>query len=263
LSDRPTPNSDARLDHDERRLIDAYFDRDLPAEEKPRLARLVASNAGAAMLFAGMQSAIDAMRQPVDTPDLSGAILDEVGRRRGWLGSRLQRFVSVGRLALAASLLLGLGMTLAVQRLAPDLGLFPSGPTPIAQVADCATSDVDCTVTDLRRAFTESTLTAGLGSMMVSSAPPTPVSASGSAGSSAAGLMAHPGGMGADPGVTSADIRCGAGVVRVFVLRSADPSPGPSILSIGDRARAGSVGFIVRRAPASTPAEPESKVEGW
>lgn len=147
--DGANPKASRKLEE----LIDAYFDRELPPEEEASLAHLLQRDAGAAMLFGESEAAIDALRLPVNSPDLSGRILTEVGRRRGWLGARLQRFVAVGRVAVAACLLLALAVTLTAKRFSPDAAVFPQSPTPIADVARCAADDTSCSVDDFLAAL--------------------------------------------------------------------------------------------------------------
>ncbi len=134
-------------------LLDAYFDRTICAAGKTRLARLVAADPDAGAAFSELDRAVEGLRTPVRAPDFSAAILGEVGRRRGWLGAGVQRLVSVGRLAVAAVLLLGLGVGLAVKRWSPDSVVFSPPATPIAAVTECAATDADCNVAGLRRAF--------------------------------------------------------------------------------------------------------------
>ncbi len=147
--DETNPNASHQLEE----LLNAYFDRELPPEEEAALARLLEQDARAARFFGESESAIDALRSPVKAPDLSSRILTEVGRRRGWLGARLQRFVAVGRVAIAACLLLALAVTLTAKRFAPDAAIFPQGPSTITDVAQCAADDTKCSMSDFLAAF--------------------------------------------------------------------------------------------------------------
>lgn len=147
---------DAQIPFDDRgpdELIDAYFDRELAPETEAQFARRLARDADLAMRFAESEEAVEAIGRPIQTPDLSSQILAEVGRRRGWIGARLQRLVSVGRVAIAAAILLALAVTLTVRRLTPDAAIFPQAPTPIADVADCAASDANCNVAEFLTAM--------------------------------------------------------------------------------------------------------------
>lgn len=261
MSERSPSNSD-RLDlsADDQALIDAYFDRELSPETKPRLARRVASDAGAGLLFAETQAALDALRVPVPSADLSGAILDEVGRRRGWMDHRFQRFVSLGRLAVAAALLLALGLALAVQRLVPDAAFFPHAPSPIADVTGFAATDADCNLTGLIRTFDSAPLAAGFGSVMTS-AP----SASGALrGDRLSTAIAHPGALGANPGRPSDSAGgCGTGAVRVFIVRFSPSSNDCSLLTLSDRSRAGSVAFVHRSDAVTRTDDADRSAGGW
>lgn len=124
-------------------MIEAYFDRELPPEREMELARRLHRDAKAAKEFAQVEAVAKALRAPVQTPYRTAEILAEIGRRRGWLGSRLQRFVSVGRVAMAASFLLILGGALAARRFSPDSAIFPTSPTPLADVTDSASEDAN------------------------------------------------------------------------------------------------------------------------
>ncbi len=149
--DRTNPDSPRSIED----VINAYFDRELSSTEEAALARRLNRDAGAAMLFGESEAAIDALRLPVDAPDLSGSILTEVGRRRGWLGAKMQRFVAVGRVAIAACILLGLAVTLTARRLAPEAAVFPQASTPISTVTKCASDDTECSFNEIMAAIDE------------------------------------------------------------------------------------------------------------
>lgn len=129
-------------------LFEAYFNRELSSQLQMELDELLERDAGAAQVFAQMKFASDALGQPISGPDNTNAILAEVGHRRGWIGARLQRFVSIGRLAIAATFLLTITATLAAKRFMPDAAIFPSQSTPLTDVADCAADDAQCGVND-------------------------------------------------------------------------------------------------------------------
>lgn len=234
-------------------LIDAYFDRSITPESKSRLARLLSTDPAATIAFGECDRAVEALRAPVVAPDFSAAILDEVGRRRGWLGASLQRLVSIGRLAAAAVLLLALGLTLAAKRWAPDSGVFPSAATPIADVTECAASDADCNVSGIRRALNWNDFTG-----------PTVMSARVlDIGSVRAALVAP---AGLTPAMNPADPTpigaAGSGVVTVRFVTSCDGSLRP----ISATERVGAVAVVSKPAStrrAATESDKEPAVGGW
>lgn len=100
-------------------LVDAYFDRELKPEDTRLFFESIQSNDNARRRFESTQRALDSLRTPVDAPDLSQSILAEVGRRRGWLPSRLRRYVTFGRVSIAACFLLMLTGAFIVERESP------------------------------------------------------------------------------------------------------------------------------------------------
>lgn len=149
VSDNPTMRGeDSPLELEA--LIEAYFDRELPAHMELPLQRLVREDSRAARHFSETEAAVEALRMHApDAPDLTSRILSEVGHRRGWVGARLQRFVAIGRVGIAACLLVALSAMLLANRYAPDAAVFNTAPTPIADVAQCASRDADGTVKTL------------------------------------------------------------------------------------------------------------------
>lgn len=251
---------------DEQAMIDAYFDRTLASEQKADLTRLLATDAGVGAHFAECAYAIEALRTPVSAPDFSHEILQEVGRRRGWLGARLQRFVSIGRLAAAAALLLALGVTLTVRRFAPDAAIFPQTPTPIADVAECASSDADYNVAGFYRVLDQAGSVTGL-ERLTTASPTAPVQAMKTMN---AGLLmsalCSPSFMGSDPGRRKLDPGAwrAAGHVRLTIRTTR----ACSIRALPTRDRVGAVVLVAR---ASAPASPndgskigkDTPVGGW
>lgn len=243
------PNASRRIED----LIDAYFDRELPAEDEAALAHLLKRDAGAAMLFSESEAAIEALRAPVNAPDLTQDILAEVGHRRGWIGARLQRFVSVGRVALAACLLLALALTLTARRFAPEAPIFPNTPTPVSNIADCAADDTNCGVGEIMAAIDQMGATTRL-SEMRSAIPMASFHAIQAGFLNSFGM--------ADP-ATGDVVRGVEFEPSAFELTIAI-GKGGCLKKLNVQQQVGAVVYIGRKAPAA-PAEeePESTVGGW
>jgi len=99
---------------------------------------------------------LEALRAPVPGPDLSGAVVAEVHRRRRYIPARVQRVVTRSRMAVAASVLLALMCYVGASRAWPDAAVFNTSPAPIARVADSVASDAQramTTVTETRDSF--------------------------------------------------------------------------------------------------------------
>jgi len=116
-------------------VIDSFLDGDLRREDSAKLFSALRNDPSAARDLVGMQRAIDALRQPVPSPDFSAKILAEVGKRKGWLNWSQRRAVWHGRVAAAALLLLLLGGVYVGQRVAPEVTIAGQRPAPINELA--------------------------------------------------------------------------------------------------------------------------------
>lgn len=233
-------------------LIEAHFDRELSSQLQMELDRLLRRDPAMALRFAQMKSASEALREPVGAPDNTDAILAEVGHRRGWIGARLQRFVSIGRLAIAASFLLTIAAALAAKRFAPDAAIFPSEPTPLADVADYAADEANCGVNDFLAAV--NSLGASSGIIRVSRSLPAPGSSTINAGLISAGRrmkLPNPARRGASGPF--------AYTVHMMSLRDV------SLRKLTSQQRVGSVVILVGSAPrrANEKNEKDASVTGW
>jgi hypothetical protein len=117
--------------------VDALLDREIAPADLPAALALIASDAAASARLERMRSMFDDLRAPVEAPDVSRRVLGEVGRRRRWMTPGLQRVVTTGRVALAASVLATVATTLVLERMHPNAAVF-GGPeaTPLASVVD-------------------------------------------------------------------------------------------------------------------------------
>lgn len=121
--------------------VEAFFDRELDAEGQRRLFAALDRDESARRRFAENETVIEDLRRPVRSPDLSGAILEEVRARRGWLAPKLQRFVTAGRLAAAACLLATAGALFTAKRLAPENPVFNPDPAPVSNVVESSQAE--------------------------------------------------------------------------------------------------------------------------
>jgi hypothetical protein len=105
-------------------LIDALLDGELSEDRSRDALRRIRHDATASEDLARTRIAIDRLRSPIQTPDLSDAILGQVHARRRFLPTRTRNFVTAGRLAVAAGLVGAIGIASLVQRHAPDVRLL-------------------------------------------------------------------------------------------------------------------------------------------
>ncbi len=248
-------NPAGRMTRDD--LFEAYFNRELSSQLQMELDSLLERDAVAAQIFSEMKLASEALRAPIDAPDNTLAILTEVGHRRGWLGARLQRFVSVGRLAIAATFLLTITAALAAKRFAPDAAIFPAQATPLANVADSAADDTNCGVSD----FMEAVNSLGASSKLtrVSKSMPAPMLKNGPVALNASLFSLAPHSKNLPSECTDATKRF-AYTVRMMSLRDG------SFRKLADQQRVGSAVIIVGSASERADKkkdEKDSSVTGW
>jgi len=146
VSDRPLQDGDQQPDPSRipDHLIDAFLDGDLDDRTSRSLRNALRKDLDACERVARTRRMIDELRSAPDAPDLSGSILSEVNRRRRFMTPGWRRFVSVGRLAVAAGIVLFVGMVAIAQRYGnPSLTPTPRPLTEVAQaVPDVAAEAV-------------------------------------------------------------------------------------------------------------------------
>lgn len=74
------------------------------------------------------------LARPMRSPDLTDSILDQVDARKPFVAKRTRRFVTVGRLAAAAAVLLITGVGVLVEHARPGSLRFSHEPTPITSM---------------------------------------------------------------------------------------------------------------------------------
>lgn len=138
----PTPSPKRPPERIPDELVDRFFDRELDEGSREKFFKMIRGDLSRCAEVAKTQRIVSMLREPVEAPDLTEAILGEVRRRRGFLPARLRRMVKAGRLAVAASLLLGiLGIALA-NRYAPGVFRLTPRAAPISGVIKSSTSEL-------------------------------------------------------------------------------------------------------------------------
>jgi negative regulator of sigma E activity len=116
--------------------LDRYFDKEITRESAVFRAAFVKRDFRTQV--DETEAMIGELRKPMRTPDLSSAILDAVDARKAFVASRTRRVVTLGRLAVAASVLLAVGGVVLVERLHPGITSFQAEPEPIAGMVSAA-----------------------------------------------------------------------------------------------------------------------------
>jgi hypothetical protein len=115
-------------------LVDAFFDRELDEGSRENFFGILRQDLRTCSSVARTQRMISALREPVEAPDLTDAIMGEVGRQRGFLPLKLRRLVKAGRLAAAACVLMALLAVAALHRSAPETFSLSRSPQPVSRV---------------------------------------------------------------------------------------------------------------------------------
>lgn len=130
-------------------LLDALLDGSLKGEERARALRALSARPGLAREYACLRGLLAQMDHDVaQAPDLSGPILAEVGRRRGFLGCQLRRIGLVAQVAAGVTLLGAIGAIALVQHSRPEL-VVPRSASPMTMVVDAAQEDLGGSVREL------------------------------------------------------------------------------------------------------------------
>lgn len=117
--------------------IDRLLDGGLSREQSQELLREIRRDAGACEDLARTRLCLDRLREPVDAPDMTDAILSRAHSRRRFLPQAGRRFVTVGRVAVAAGLVGAVALASFVQRHAPEVRLDEQ-PAPVTRFVEAA-----------------------------------------------------------------------------------------------------------------------------
>ncbi len=130
-------------------MIDSFFDRELDHESRRNLDAVLESQPRERDRFDTVQDLIDDLRRPVRAPDFTSSVLAEVGRRRPWMPAPLRRYVTAGRMGLAASFLVALAGAWMIERQTPGVYDLREQPAPLTQLVNAGRADAAAGLTAL------------------------------------------------------------------------------------------------------------------
>ncbi len=130
------PNQQSNSFSDLEQATDRLFDRELTSAEREALSAELSSDPEALKRFRETTDALLALREPIDTPDVTRAVLQRLDERPGFTTRRARRFITTGRLAAAAAVLgAGAGILLLEKYPEPTVSnIAESTPKPIDSV---------------------------------------------------------------------------------------------------------------------------------
>ena len=116
--------------------LDRYLDKEISRESAAFRAAFVKRDFRERLDEA--EAMIGQLRKPLRTPDLSDAILGAVDARKSFVATGTRRFVTVGRLAAAASVLLAVGGVVLIERSHPILTALRNDVEPVSGMVSAA-----------------------------------------------------------------------------------------------------------------------------
>lgn len=144
MTDRRRHHPDLRSDAPGRipeSLIDAAIDGDLDPQLQQQIGDALRYDHARRQEFHDTRDAINALRMPMDTPDLSDRVLERANRHRKFIPRKLRQQVRAGRVGMAALLLVGLLGVAALQRAYPRLTTIASQRTPVQDLEQAVGND--------------------------------------------------------------------------------------------------------------------------
>lgn len=132
MHDGPDPGAEAIPDE----LVDAFFDGDLDDTDSREFIRELRNDAPTAKKVVSLNSALEALRRPVSTPDFTSSIMDEVEGRTPWLSGREFRLLGHWRAAAAIGVLCLITATFVTQRVAPGSTTFVAQDAPVTRLSE-------------------------------------------------------------------------------------------------------------------------------
>ncbi|TVQ62179.1 MAG: hypothetical protein EA378_06890 [Phycisphaerales bacterium] len=132
-------------------LVDAFFDRELDREAQRRMFDRLRGDPPRCEEITSTREMLRELRRKPDAPDLTGAILARVESRRAFLTPTWRKLVTTGRLAVAAGVLLGIGLAATAQRLWPEATTFRDQPAPLTGFVDSTRADASSSFRALER----------------------------------------------------------------------------------------------------------------
>ena len=115
-------------------LIDAAMDGELDAEIQKEIGHALQYDPARRQEFHDIRDAINALRMPIDMPDLSDRVLNRANRHRRFIPSKLRQQVRTGRVLMCAALLTTLLGVAGLQRMYPRLTTIASQQTPVRDI---------------------------------------------------------------------------------------------------------------------------------
>lgn len=115
-------------------LIDAAMDGELDSEIQKEIGRALQYDPVRKQEFHDTRDAINALRMPVDAPDLSDRVLDRANRHRRFIPRKLRQQVRTGRVVMAGVLLTMMLGVAGLQRTFPRLTTFGAQSTPVSDI---------------------------------------------------------------------------------------------------------------------------------
>jgi len=112
-------------------LIDAAMDGELDPEIQKEIGNALQYDPARRQELHDTRDAINALRLPVEMPDLSDRVLERANRHRRFIPRKLRAHVRAGRVGMAALLLVGLLGVASLQRMYPRLTTIASQQTPV------------------------------------------------------------------------------------------------------------------------------------
>lgn len=115
-------------------LIDAAMDGELDAQIQKEIGHALQYDPARRQEFHDTRDAINALRMPIDMPDLSAVVLDRANRHRRFIPRKLRQQVRAGRVVMCAALLTALLGVAGLQRMYPRLTTIASQQTPVRDI---------------------------------------------------------------------------------------------------------------------------------
>ncbi|MEM8834571.1 MAG: hypothetical protein AAGD00_02010 [Planctomycetota bacterium] len=156
--DLPRDGRDESLDRPSLEdLVDAVFDNELPADQSEDVHARLRRHPDIARDAVMTRRALESLRRPVSTPDLSGSILDALDGKRPMQGGDVIGRLRVWRYAAAAALLLMVAGAFTVQRMSPEVTHLVGTPEdrPMGTLAATLPVVTEQTTRDVLRAVDE------------------------------------------------------------------------------------------------------------
>lgn len=116
-------------------LVDAFFDGELEDDESRDFIRELRNDAPTAKKVVSLNSALEALRRPVSTPDFTGSVMDEVEGRTPWLSGREFALLGHWRAVAAVCVLCLITAAFVTQRVAPGT-TFVTQDAPVTRLTE-------------------------------------------------------------------------------------------------------------------------------